>query len=232
MSKKTRNKSSVKPARKASSPKPKKPSSKSTVRSSRLISVKKSSAKASGKANGAAGAGPAGKPAVSMEKSPARASSTQSALLIEGQAAPTFNLPCAGGQHLTLQDFAGRNLVLFFYPRANTPGCTREAMDFSRLAKSFETSNTAVVGISADPLQAQESFKNKYQLQTPLLSDEKTETLKLFGVWSQKSMYGKSFMGIVRTTVLIDTHGMIARIWRNVRVDGHADEVLSVARSL
>lgn len=122
--------------------------------------------------------------------------------------------------------------MIFFYPRADTPGCTREAMDFSRLAKDFAASRTSVLGVSADPVKTQEAFGNKHKIGVPLLSDEKHSMLTAYGAWGEKSMYGKTFIGILRTTVLIDARGKIARIWRNVRVDGHADEVLSVARSL
>ncbi len=105
-------------------------------------------------------------------------------------------------------------------------------MDFSRLSNAFSASQTAVVGVSADSVKAQESFRDKHQLSVPLVSDEKHAMLKAYGVWGEKSMYGNTFMGILRTTVLIDACGKIARIWPNVRVDGHADEVLAAARSL
>ena len=153
-------------------------------------------------------------------------------LLAEGDVAPSFVVPRDGGQSVALTNFAGRKVVIFFYPRASTPGCTREAMDFSRLSSAFSASRTAVLGVSADSVKAQESFRDKHQLSVPLVSDEKHEMLKAYGVWGEKSMYGKVFTGILRTTVLIDARGKIARIWRNVRVDGHADEVLVAARSL
>jgi peroxiredoxin Q/BCP len=152
--------------------------------------------------------------------------------LPEGQKAPGFRLPRDGGSTVTLSDYAGQKLVLFFYPRADTPGCTREAIDFTRLADAFKAAGTAVLGISADPLKAQEKFRDKHQLSIPLISDEKHEMLEAYGAWGEKSMYGKTFLGILRTTVLIGTDGKVARVWRNVRVDGHADEVLDAARSL
>lgn len=152
--------------------------------------------------------------------------------LAEGQEAPAFRLPRDGGDVVTLADFAGRKLVLFFYPRADTPGCTREAIDFTRLVGAFAAAGTAVLGISADPLKAQEKFRDKHKLGVPLISDEKHEMLEAYGAWGQKSMYGKSFLGILRTTVLVGADGKVARVWRNVRVDGHADEVLEAARSL
>lgn len=163
---------------------------------------------------------------------PASASAGAKSALTEGQKAPAFRLPRDGGEVISLADYAGRKLVLFFYPRADTPGCTREAIDFTRLADAFATAGTAVLGISADPLKAQEKFRDKHKLAVPLISDEKHEMLEAYGAWGEKSMYGKSFLGILRTTVLIGTDGRVAKVWRNVRVDGHADQVLDAARSL
>lgn len=160
--------------------------------------------------------------------SPSRAKSG----LAEGHKAPAFRLPRDGGETITLADYAGQKLVLFFYPRADTPGCTREAIDFTRLAGAFAAAGTAVLGISADPLKAQEKFRDKHGLGVPLISDEKHEMLDAYGAWGEKSMYGKSFLGILRTTVLVGADGKVARVWRNVRVGGHADEVLEAARSL
>ncbi|TWB66764.1 peroxiredoxin [Bradyrhizobium sacchari] len=152
--------------------------------------------------------------------------------LTEGQKAPAFRLPRDGGGVATLSDYAGQKLVLFFYPRADTPGCTREAIDFTRLTGAFTAAGTAVLGISADSLKAQEKFRDKHSLKVPLISDEKHEMLEAYGAWGEKSMYGKSFLGILRTTVLVGSDGKVAKIWRNVRVDGHADQVLETARSL
>jgi peroxiredoxin Q/BCP len=132
---------------------------------------------------------------------------------------------------ISLSDFSGKKLVLFFYPRADTPGCTREAIDFTRLKGAFTEAETAVVGVSGDPPKAQEAFRNKHQLGVPLASDEKHEMLQAYGAWGEKSMYGRTFLGILRTTVLIGADGKIVRIWRNVRVDGHADEVLAAAQA-
>ena len=151
-------------------------------------------------------------------------------LLAEGKAAPAFSLPRDGGQLVSLATYAGRKLVIFFYPRADTPGCTLEAVAFSRLANAFASAQTAILGVSADPVTAQERFRDKHELTIPLLSDEKLGMLKAYGVWGEKSMYGKTFMGISRTTVLLDASGKVTKIWRNVRVDGHADEVLAAAR--
>jgi thioredoxin-dependent peroxiredoxin len=152
--------------------------------------------------------------------------------LAEGTKAPAFRLPRDGGETVSLADYSGKKLVLFFYPRADTPGCTREAIDFTRLADAFAESQTAIAGVSADPLRAQEAFRDKHQLSVPLVSDEAHEMLESYGVWGEKSMYGRTFQGILRTTVLIGADGRIARIWRNVKVDGHADDVLAAARAL
>ena len=152
--------------------------------------------------------------------------------LSEGAKAPAFALPADAGKQVSLADYLGRKLVIFFYPRADTPGCTREAIDFTRLAGAFAKAGTAVLGVSADPLKAQEAFRDKHQLSMALASDEKHEMLESYGVWGEKSMYGKTFLGILRTTVLLDRNGRIARIWRNVKVDGHADEVLAAAQAL
>ena len=151
--------------------------------------------------------------------------------LAEGVKAPSFQLPRDGGNAVSLADYSGQKLVLFFYPRADTPGCTKEAIDFTRLSAAFAEAATAVVGVSGDPPKAQEAFRNKHQLTVPLASDEKHEMLEAYGAWGEKSMYGRTFQGILRTTVLIWADGKIVKIWRNVRVDGHADDVLAAARS-
>jgi peroxiredoxin Q/BCP len=152
--------------------------------------------------------------------------------LAEGVKAPAFQLPRDGGTSVSLADYAGQKLVIFFYPRADTPGCTKEAIDFTRLSGTFADSRTAVLGVSADPMKAQESFRDKHQLSIPLASDEPHNMLEAYGAWGEKSMYGKTFLGILRTTVLIDAKGKVAKIWRNVKVDGHADEVLAAAQAL
>jgi thioredoxin-dependent peroxiredoxin len=152
--------------------------------------------------------------------------------LAEGSKAPAFRLPRDGGDTVALSDFAGKKLVLFFYPRADTPGCTREAIDFSRLAGAFAEAGTAVLGVSADPPKAQEAFRNKHELTTPLISDETHEMLEAYGAWGEKSMYGRTFQGILRTTVLVGEDGRVIRIWRHVKVDGHADGVLAAVQAL
>jgi len=154
------------------------------------------------------------------------------ARLAPGSKAPAFSLPRDGGATVSLADFKGQNLVLYFYPRADTPGCTVESKAFSSLAKAYGKAGTAVLGVSADPVKAQDAFKAKHGLAIPLASDETHRMLEAYGVWGEKSMYGRKFMGITRTTVLIDRDGRIARIWPKVKVEGHAEEVLAAAKEL
>jgi thioredoxin-dependent peroxiredoxin len=149
-----------------------------------------------------------------------------------GAKAPDFSLPRDGGDAVSLKDFAGRKLVVYFYPRADTPGCTKESIDFSRLKAAFAKTGTDVVGVSADPVQAQDAFKAKHKLSIALASDETHRMLEAYGVWQKKSMYGKTFMGIVRTTFLIGPDQKIAQVWPKVSVEGHADEVLAAAKAL
>jgi peroxiredoxin Q/BCP len=149
-----------------------------------------------------------------------------------GTQAPTFTLPRDGGGTISLADFAGRKLVVYFYPRADTPGCTKEAIDFSRLKAAFAKAGTEILGVSADPVPAQDKFKAKHKLAIPLASDETHRTLEAYGVWQEKSMYGRKFMGVVRTTLLIGPDQRIAQIWPKVSVAGHADEVLAAAKAL
>jgi len=152
--------------------------------------------------------------------------------LAPGSKAPAFSLPRDGGGTVSLADFKGQNLVVYFYPRADTPGCTVESKAFSALAKAFAKAGTAVLGVSADPVTAQDKFKAKHDLAIPLASDETHKMLDAYGVWGEKSMYGKTFMGITRATYLIDKGGLIARIWPKVKVEGHAEEVLAAAKAL
>ena len=152
--------------------------------------------------------------------------------LSPGAMAPAFTLPRDGGGSISLADFAGSKLVLYFYPRADTSGCTKEAIDFSRLKAAFSKAGTEILGVSADPVPAQDKFKAKHKLAIALASDEKHRMLEAYGVWQEKSMYGRKFMGIVRTTVLIGPEQRVARVWPRVSVTGHADEVLAAARAL
>jgi peroxiredoxin Q/BCP len=149
-----------------------------------------------------------------------------------GAKAPAFKLPSDDGATVSLGDFKGRKLVLYFYPRADTPGCTREAIDFTKLRGAFDKAGTDILGVSADPVKAQDAFKKKHKLKIGLLSDETHKMLEDYGAWGEKSMYGKSFMGIIRTTYLIGPDGRIARVWPKVKVDGHAAEVLAAAQAL
>jgi peroxiredoxin Q/BCP len=149
-----------------------------------------------------------------------------------GTKAPAFSLPRDGGSSISLADFKGRKLVVYFYPKADTPGCTLEAQAFSRLKKDFEKAGAAVVGVSADPVKAQDKFRAKYDLTIPLVSDEKHEMLEAYGAWGEKSMYGKKYMGVIRSTFLIDATGKIARVWPKVSVAGHVEEVLEAAKAL
>jgi peroxiredoxin Q/BCP len=149
-----------------------------------------------------------------------------------GNKAPAFTLSRDGGGTVSLSDFGGRKLVLYFYPRADTSGCTKEAIDFSRLKSAFSRAGTEVLGVSADPVPAQEAFKKKHKLAIALASDEQHRMLNAYGVWKEKSMYGKKFLGIVRTTFLIGPDQRIAQIWPKVSVAGHAEAVLAAAKSL
>jgi thioredoxin-dependent peroxiredoxin len=145
--------------------------------------------------------------------------------------APAFTLPRDGGGTVSLDDFAGKKLVLYFYPKADTSGCTKEAIDFSRLKGSFAKASTELLGVSADPVTAQDKFKAKHKLSIALASDEQHRMLEAYGVWQQKSMYGRKFMGIARTTFLIGPDQRIAQVWSKVSVNGHADEVLAAAKA-
>jgi peroxiredoxin Q/BCP len=149
-----------------------------------------------------------------------------------GAKAPAFKLPAESGATITLADYKGKNLVIFFYPRADTPGCTKESIAFSKLKAAFAKANTAIVGVSADPVSAQKAFKQKHGLKVPLISDETRQMIRDYGAWGERSMYGRKFMGIIRTTVLIGADGRVVRIWPKVKVEGHADDVLAAAQAL
>ena len=155
-----------------------------------------------------------------------------SAKIAVGRKAPGFTLPRDGGGEVSLSDFKGRKLVLYFYPKADTSGCTVEAKDFTRLASAFSRAGTEILGVSADPVSKQDKFKTKHKLSITLASDESHEMLTAYGVWAKKSMWGRSYMGILRNTYLIDPDGRIARIWEKAKVKGHAEEVLAAAKEL
>jgi peroxiredoxin Q/BCP len=152
--------------------------------------------------------------------------------LVAGAKAPGFRLQREDGTAVSLKDFKDRNLVLYFYPRADTPGCTQEAIDFSGKRAAFAKAGADILGVSADPITAQSKFKSKHRLSIALASDESKAMLEAYGAWGEKSMYGRKFMGVIRKTFLIDGAGRIVRIWPNVRVRGHADEVLEAAQAL
>ena len=157
-----------------------------------------------------------------------------------GAKAPSFKLIRDDGTSVALKDFKDRNLVLYFYPRADTPGCTKEAIDFSRLRPAFAKADTEILGVSADPrrlalfllVSPQAKFKGKHKLKIDLASDESKAMLEAYGAWGEKSMYGRKFLGVIRKTFLIDGKGRIVRVWPAVKVPGHADEVLEAARAL
>ncbi|ALK08913.1 peroxiredoxin [Blastochloris viridis] len=159
-------------------------------------------------------------------------SSTAPAALVVGEPAPAFDLPAAGGGRVSLASFAGKPLVVYFFPKADTQGCTREALAFSALKPAFDRAGVAVIGVSADPISRQDKFKAKHDLAVALGSDETRAMVEAYGVWVEKSLYGKTSMGIERATVLIGPDGRVARVWRKVKVDGHADQVLAAATAL
>lgn len=152
--------------------------------------------------------------------------------LAPGSKAPDFEVPSDDGGMVQLSDFGGQKLVVFFYPKADTPGCTKESIAFSKLKASFSRANTALLGVSADSAEAQGKFKKKHNLKVPLGADTGRKMLKDYDAWGEKSLYGRKFMGIIRSTVLIDEKGRIAHVWSKVKVDGHAEEVLEAARAL
>jgi thioredoxin-dependent peroxiredoxin len=151
-------------------------------------------------------------------------------MLTIGKKAPDFSLSSADGKIYTLKDFAGRKIVLYFYPKDNTSGCTKEARSFEDKRRTIEKNGAVIVGISADSAESHAKFAQKNALTFPLLSDEKKNVLKAYGVWKKKSMYGRKYFGIERTTVLIDEKGIVRHIFHRVSVDGHTDEILDVLK--
>ncbi|MDR7036765.1 MULTISPECIES: peroxiredoxin [Methylobacterium] len=149
-----------------------------------------------------------------------------------GDPAPDFDLPGAGAETIRLADLKGHKVVLYFYPKDDTSGCTLEAQGFNGLLEAFSAADARVIGVSPDSVKSHDKFRTKYGLAFPLASDEAKTMLEAYGVWAEKSMYGRKYMGVERTTMLIDREGRIARIWPKVKVPGHADEVLQAARDL
>lgn len=149
-----------------------------------------------------------------------------------GSKAPDFTLPSDGGGKVGLKDFKGRKLVLYFYPKDDTSGCTSEAKDFNALRGEFQAAGADILGVSPDSVASHDKFKAKYGLAFPLASDEAKAMLEAYGVWVEKSMYGKKYMGVERTTMIIDANGTVAQVWRKVKVPGHAAEVLAATKAL
>lgn len=152
--------------------------------------------------------------------------------ITEGQPAPAFDLATDGDGRVTLAGLEGKSVVLYFYPKADTPGCTTEGLDFSALADQFAAANAVVIGVSRDAVKKLDRFKAKHDLKVILGSDEDGVVCEAYGTWVMKKLYGREYMGVERATFLIDGAGLIRRVWRNVKVKGHAEQVLEAAQSL
>lgn len=152
--------------------------------------------------------------------------------ITEGQTAPAFDLATDGDACVTLAGLKGKSVVLYFYPKADTPGCTTEGLDFSALADAFGAANAVVIGVSRDAVKKLDRFKAKHDLKVILGSDEDGVVCEAYGVWVMKKLYGREYMGVERATFLIDGAGLVRRVWRNVKVKGHAEQVLEAAQSL
>lgn len=152
--------------------------------------------------------------------------------ITEGMKAPAFDMATADGGRVSLAGLSGKTVVLYFYPKADTPGCTTESQDFSALIGDFEAANAVVIGVSRDPVKKLARFQAKHDLKVVLGSDEPEDVTLAWGVWVQKKLYGREYMGIERATFLIDGAGVVRRVWRKVSVKGHAAEVLAAAKSL
>jgi thioredoxin-dependent peroxiredoxin len=150
----------------------------------------------------------------------------------EGDKAPAFSLPSDGGGTVALADFKGRPLILYFYPKDDTPGCTKEACEFRDLLPDFSGAKAAIVGVSRDGVKSHDKFKAKYELPFALASDEDGKVCEAYGAWGERSMYGRTFMGVVRSTFLIDGKGVLRKAWRYVKLPGHVEEVLAAAKAL
>ncbi len=162
----------------------------------------------------------------------AAAAKDPAASLKAGDKAPDFSLPCDNGEVVKLASLRGKNVVLYFYPKDDTPGCTMESKDFRDNIDAFTAANTVILGLSKDSVKSHIQFKEKYCLPFALVSDESGNTCEAYGVWGEKSMYGKTYMGIERSTFLLDPAGKIRRVWRKVKVEGHVQEVLNAAQAL
>lgn len=149
-----------------------------------------------------------------------------------GDKAPNFNLPTDAGGNISLKDLKGKTVILYFYPKDDTPGCTKEACAFRDALPDFSKAKAKVIGVSKDPVKKHDKFKKKFDLTFPLASDEDGAVCEAYGAWVEKSMYGRKYMGIDRSTFLVDGKGVIRAIWRKVKVPGHVDEVLKAAQDL
>ncbi len=149
-----------------------------------------------------------------------------------GDKAPDFDLLTDGGGHISSADLSGKSFVIYFYPKDDTSGCTKEAQAFSSLLGEFESIGVPVIGVSPDSVKSHDKFRTKYALTIRLAADESHATIEAFGAWAEKSMYGKKYMGVERSTFLVGKDGRIARAWPKVKVDGHAEEVLAAAKAL
>lgn len=147
----------------------------------------------------------------------------------EGDKAPDFTMPTDGGGSVSLKELKGKKVILYFYPKDDTPGCTKEAIGFTEQLAAFEKLGAVVIGVSKDPVKKHDKFKDKHDLKIVLASDEETDVVERYGSWVEKSMYGKTYMGIDRSTFLIDEKGVVRKLWRKVKVPGHVDAVLEAA---
>ena len=179
------------------------------------------------------------KKAAPAKKSPAKkqaaakpAAKQRGGKVVVGKKVPAFSGLVTGGGNWKSSAAAGKNLVIYFYPRDNTPGCTKEGEAFRDLARAFEKANTAILGVSTDSIASHEKFKAKYRFPFELLSDEEQQLCQLFDVYREKSLYGRKFMGVERSTFLIDASGVLRQEWRKVKVPGHAEAVLEAAKAL
>ncbi|MEE4117857.1 MAG: thioredoxin-dependent thiol peroxidase [Paracoccaceae bacterium] len=149
-----------------------------------------------------------------------------------GSKAPDFSLPRDGGGEVALSDLAGQTVVLYFYPKDDTSGCTKEAIAFTELMPEFDAAGATVLGVSKDSVKKHDKFRDKHELKVALLSDDESDVCERYGVWAEKSMYGKTYMGIERSTFLIDGEGTVREVWRKVKVPGHAEKVLEAVKAL
>lgn len=152
--------------------------------------------------------------------------------IAEEAKAPAFDMETAGGGRVSSASLTGRPYVLYFYPKADTPGCTAEGQDFSALIGEFEAAGATVIGVSRDPVRKLDRFRDKYDLKVALASDEAGSVTEAWGVWGEKKLYGRTYMGVERATFLVDGQGVVRRAWRRVSVKGHASEVLAAVRAL